>query len=60
MDPLTLPIMILTWIMIWIFIVAAFDGDKIFWYENDGSQSFTERPIDASVSMLRGKLFQWT
>ena len=27
------------------FIVAAFDGDAIFWYENNGSQSFTERTV---------------
>ncbi|MEL1224118.1 MAG: FG-GAP-like repeat-containing protein, partial [Candidatus Neomarinimicrobiota bacterium] len=30
-------------------IVTLYDGDKILWYENDGSQSFTERTIDASL-----------
>ncbi len=30
------------------FVVAAFDGDAIFWYENNGSQSFTERTVVSS------------
>ena len=30
------------------FVVAAFDGDAIFWYENNGSQSFTQRTVVSS------------
>ena len=31
------------------FVVAAFDGDAIFWYENNGSQSFTERTVASGI-----------
>ena len=31
-------------------IVPLNPGNKILWYENDGSQSFTERTIDASIT----------
>jgi len=30
------------------FVVAAFDGDAIYWYENNGSQSFTQRTVVSS------------
>ena len=30
------------------FVVPVFDGDAIFWYENNGSQSFTERTVVSS------------
>ena len=30
-------------------IVPLNPGSKLLWYENNGSQSFTERTIDASV-----------
>ena len=32
------------------FLVAAFDGDVILWYENNGSQSFTERTVASSIN----------
>ena len=38
------------------FLVAAFDGDVILWYENNGSQTFTEQTI-ASVLMGQERLW---
>ena len=32
------------------FLVAAFDGDVILWYENNGSQTFTEQTIASGIN----------